>query len=121
MNVFLILVGGFWRLRFSLRKSKRLVSEILTMLAFQEEKSILSWYADLSNAEESFKKQKSRIKRLALGDQNTKFFHQKVSTHRERNKILSLLDDNGNRVEEPGAVNKLIVDFYVNFLGTKFD
>lgn len=47
---------------------------------------------ELSQAEESFKKQKSRVAWLALGDQNTMFFHHKVSSNRMRNKILSLIN-----------------------------
>lgn len=46
---------------------------------------------ELSEAEQSFKKQKSRVAWLALGGKNTKFFHHKVASNKMRNKILSLI------------------------------
>ncbi|KAI8572283.1 hypothetical protein RHMOL_Rhmol01G0186300 [Rhododendron molle] len=55
-----------------------------------QEKELVCEYVLLRTAEESFMKQRSRVKWLALGDQNTKFFHQKLCTHRARNTILSL-------------------------------
>ncbi|KAG5547389.1 hypothetical protein RHGRI_013168 [Rhododendron griersonianum] len=76
---------------------------------------------ELRIAEESFMRQRSRIKWLALGDQNTKFFHQKVCARRARNTILSLTDTNGNRVDDPEAVKKLILDYYISLLGSVRD
>ena len=63
------------------------------------ERDALHKYIDLSNAEESFKKQKSRVRWLQLGDQNTNFFHRRMACNRMRNKILSICDDNGQRFE----------------------
>ena len=50
----------------------------------------LGKYVEMSNAEESFKRQKSRVRWMAIGDQNTKFFHKKLAGNRTRNKILSI-------------------------------
>lgn len=49
-----------------------------------KEKELLRSFMELSSAEEDFKKQKSRVKRLSLGDHNTRFFHQKMASHRLR-------------------------------------
>ncbi|KAH7837453.1 hypothetical protein Vadar_014042 [Vaccinium darrowii] len=43
-----------------------------------------------------------------------------MSAHRMRNKILSINDDNGDRLEDPDAVKKEVVSFYEKLLGTRF-
>ncbi|KAH7863070.1 hypothetical protein Vadar_012922 [Vaccinium darrowii] len=85
-----------------------------------QEKEAVRLYMELSAAEESFKKQKSRVNWLALGDQNTKFFHHKVSCNRMRNKIFSLVNAEGSRLDRPEEVRQEIIEFYTNLLGTKF-
>ncbi|XP_058211589.1 uncharacterized protein LOC131323761 [Rhododendron vialii] len=66
------------------------------------EKDVVRTYMELSAAEESFKKQKSRVNWLVLGDNNTKFFHHKVSSHRVRN--LSLIIADGIWLDKPADV-----------------
>lgn len=78
------------------------------------EKEVLAKYVELRLAEESFFKQKARVKWLALGDQNTRFFHQKLCSHRVRNTILSLIED-------PEAVKNEILGYYVKLLGSPFE
>lgn len=84
------------------------------------EKKAIRVFMELSAAEESFKKQKSRVNWLALGDQNTKFFHHKVRSNRARNKILSLVTAEGLWLDKPEEVQHEIIQFYKGLLGTKF-
>lgn len=84
------------------------------------EKAAVCNFMELSAAEESFKKQKSRVNWLALGDNHTKFFHHKVSSHQVRNKILSLVNADGIRLENPEDVQQEIIQCYKRLLGTKF-
>lgn len=77
-------------------------------------------FMELSAAEESFKKQKSRVNWLSLGDQNPKLFHHKVSSNRMRNKILSLVNADGVRLEKPEDIQEEILQFYKGLLGTRF-
>lgn len=60
------------------------------LLLIDKEQEMYLQFVDLSNAEEAFKKQKSRVQWLGLGDKNTQFFHHKLKSHCMRNKILSL-------------------------------
>lgn len=82
------------------------------------EKDLVQQFMALSSAEEAYKKQKSRINWLALGDKNTRFFHQKMNSHRVRNTILSLITDQGVRLENPADIEQEILGFYQKHLGT---
>lgn len=75
---------------------------------------------NLNSAEEAFKKHKSRIKWLSLGDKNTKFFHHKMAAHTLRNKILCLNDKQGNRLDNPLDIQNEILDYYQGLLRTPF-
>lgn len=78
-------------------------------------------FVELSLAEESFKKQKSRVQWLSLGDQNTRFFHVKMKSRYLRNKILSLTDANGVRLTDPADVKGEILGYYIGLLGSPFE
>ncbi|KAH7863756.1 hypothetical protein Vadar_021610 [Vaccinium darrowii] len=86
----------------------------------EAEKMALSQFMVLSLAEEGFKKQKSRVKWLALEDQNTWFFLQKLSTHNLRSKILSLVSTTGVRLEDPREIQNEILGYYKGLLGSPF-
>ncbi|KAI8572120.1 hypothetical protein RHMOL_Rhmol01G0173700 [Rhododendron molle] len=85
-----------------------------------KEKEVLRTFMELSLAEEEFKKQKSRVQWLSLGDHNTRFFHQKMATNRLRNKILSITDTRGVRLEDPKEVKQVILGYFQGLLGTAF-
>ena len=74
---------------------------------------------ELSNVEEAFKRKKSRVQWLALGDQNAKFFHKDIASGRMSNKILSLCNEQGQRTDDPTAVKEEILGFYKKLSGTK--
>lgn len=84
------------------------------------EKDLVQQFHFLSHAEESYKRQKSRVNGLALGDKNTKKFHQKMDAHRMRNTTLSLVNSEGIRLEDPVANEGEILGYYQELLGTKF-
>lgn len=74
------------------------------LLLIDKEQEMYLQFVDLSNAEEAFKKQKSRVQWLGLGDKNTQFFHHKLKSHCMRNKILSLNTLAGVRITDPKEI-----------------
>ncbi|KAM1621462.1 hypothetical protein ACFXTN_018310 [Malus domestica] len=66
----------------------------------------------LWSQEESYWKQRSRVQWLKEGDANTKFFHQSTLQRRRRNKVVSLKDNNGNWVKNPGQVRRMFDDYF---------
>ncbi|KAH7840791.1 hypothetical protein Vadar_021656 [Vaccinium darrowii] len=91
-------------------------------IALQErEQEVYLNFVEMSGAEEAFKKQKSRVQWLALGDQNTQFFHHKLKSHCVRHKILSLNTSTGVRLTDPTEIKKEILGYYEGLLGSSFD
>ncbi|KAA0059841.1 reverse transcriptase [Cucumis melo var. makuwa] len=69
--------------------------------------------------EEASLRQKSRIRWLKLGDQNTTFFHRSVRSRMSRNSLLSLVDSDGSRVSSHDGVAQLAVNYFRNSLGSQ--
>lgn len=57
---------------------------------------------------------------LALGDKKTRFSHQNMNAHRVRNTILSLVNDQGVRLEDPSDIEAEILGYYQGLLGIEF-
>ncbi|KAH7861941.1 hypothetical protein Vadar_032860 [Vaccinium darrowii] len=78
----------------------------------QLEKEKMREFLELSMAEESFLKQKSRVKRLnfgLLGDKNSKYFFHRMCNQRTKHTVLSLDDSNGRKLEDPEAIKEEIL------------
>ncbi|KAL4018356.1 hypothetical protein IC575_021951 [Cucumis melo] len=71
--------------------------------------------------EEASLRQKSRIRWLKLGDQNTAFFHRFVYSRMSRNSLLSLVDSDGDgsRVSSHDGVVHMAVNYFSNSLGSQ--
>ena len=66
----------------------------------------------LSRAEESFTKQKARLRWIKEGDGSTKFFHHSMKARVNRNKDIYLTLENGNRIHEPKDIHDAAVDHF---------
>lgn len=69
---------------------------------------------DLWKQEEIYWNQRSRIKWLNWGDQNTKFFHASTVQRRERNRIERIKNDQGAWVEGQAQINLAVHNFFKN-------
>jgi hypothetical protein len=81
------------------------------------EKDVVCKYASTVSAEESFFKQKARIKWLSLGDQNTSYFHKSINRRQNRNKLLSLTREDGEVVKGHEVVKSEVVAYFHRVLG----
>ncbi|CAA7055588.1 unnamed protein product [Microthlaspi erraticum] len=90
-----------------------------SQVLFEEERAARDAWLLVASAEESFYRQKSRIKWLQEGDANTAFFHKTVKANLSHNSIYFLMDVMGNRISETTALKSLVLSYYVNLLGTK--
>ncbi|KAG7567328.1 Reverse transcriptase zinc-binding domain [Arabidopsis thaliana x Arabidopsis arenosa] len=72
-----------------------------------------------SKAQESFYRQKSRIRWMKDGDANTTFFHKSVIANQGRNCIKYLRGDDNEKIENLDQIKDLLVSYYKNLLGTE--
>nr|KYP69874.1 Retrovirus-related Pol polyprotein LINE-1 [Cajanus cajan] len=56
--------------------------------------------------------QKSRCKWLRMGDKNTRVFHGTTIARRRRNKVFKLLNENGDWMEQPAELERMVTTFY---------
>lgn len=74
-----------------------------------------NWFL-LREAEESFFRQRSRIKWLGEGDLNTHFFHSVTITRNAGNAIKHLIRPDGSRTSSLQEAHELAIDYYYTFL-----
>ena len=77
----------------------------------KEEGRIIGQLEERRKQEEILWRQKSRINWLCEGERNTKFFHQAMIQHKQRNRIFSIKNAEGVRTVEQGAIEKVLVDY----------
>ena len=84
-----------------------------------EEIKISDQLAELHHREETMWRQRSRIQWLAEGDKNTRFFHQRASHRKKKNKISRLRRPDGVEVEDPEELSVLTRDFFHGLYGSE--
>eukprot|EP00253_Pinus_taeda_P022541 PITA_22541 len=95
---------------------QKMILEGRTEESISKEGTILGNLEERRKQEEILWRQKSRIKWLREGEINTKFFHQAMIKHRQRNRILSIKDKNGNRVVEQAKIEQVLIDHHKEIL-----
>ena len=80
-------------------------------------KAALAKLVSLSKAEEALLLQKSRVHWLAEGDKNTRFFHNSIKNRLNRNKLVPLTLDDGNRIFDVPSIKREVVNHFSALLG----
>lgn len=73
---------------------------------------------DLLNKEEVYRRQKSRCKWNLEGERNTKFFNNMVQRKWNKQKILSVVDDNGQIMSEQGQLKASVVNYFERLISS---
>ena len=84
----------------------------------EKERNLSQELHDLLLTEESYNRQKSEIRWIQEGDQNTEFFHKRVAGKQSRNSLKVLFDDDGNKLEEFTQISDEAVPFFQKLIGT---
>lgn len=83
----------------------------------QSEMALQEKWQTLSNAEESFFHQRSRVTWISVGDRNTPYFHRMVNARQYINHIHYLIDEDWVRHESQDEIQNLCVSYFTNLLG----
>ncbi|XP_024005010.1 uncharacterized protein LOC112082143 [Eutrema salsugineum] len=78
-----------------------------------EARKVWNFFAD---AQESFFRQKSRLRWLKDGDANTTFFHKVVVANQARNAIRILWDSQGTTIDDISQIKEMIIAYYTFLL-----
>eukprot|EP00253_Pinus_taeda_P024774 PITA_24774 len=95
---------------------QKMIMEGRTEESIRKEGVILGKLEERRKQEEVLWWKKSRIKWLREGERNTKFFHQAMIKHRQRNRILSIKGKNGNRVVEKAEIEQVLIGHHKGIL-----
>eukprot|EP00253_Pinus_taeda_P036244 PITA_36244 len=95
---------------------QRIIIEGRSEESCKAEGILISKLEERRKQEEILWRQKSRTNWLREGERNTKFFHQTMVQHRQRNKILSIKNEAGERVIEQEGIEKVLVDYHKDIL-----
>jgi hypothetical protein len=110
--------SSFGAVRSELREFKKKLQMLRTEPArvgpSYEEKKAEERIAELSYREEVMWRQRARVQWLAEGDMNTKFFHQKASNRKKKNRIHKLTRDNGTICDNQNELEQMARGFYEN-------
>jgi hypothetical protein len=78
----------------------------------EEEISLMAQIETREKQEEILWRQKSRIQWLQEGERNTKFFHNSMIQRRHQNIIVSLKDQQGNKVNNHQDIQSELLQYY---------
>ena len=70
-------------------------------------------YYFIAGLEESFFKQKARIRWLQLGDCNSTYFFNSLKVHHNRNNVASLTLEDGSSITEPEAIANEVQNHFI--------
>lgn len=87
-----------------------------TTLAIKEEAEAYERWSHLSELEEGFYKQKSKLHWLNVGDQNNKAFHNAIKIREAHNTIREIRCDDGSLATTHAAIKKEAVHYFSEFL-----
>lgn len=82
-------------------------------LELLEAQSVLGKAIDM---EENYLQQKAALNKFQFGDRNTRYFHAMIKYKRQLNAIVSITDDQGNRINDPQLIAQSAVTHYQSLL-----
>uniref|UniRef100_A0A803QH19 Uncharacterized protein n=1 Tax=Cannabis sativa TaxID=3483 RepID=A0A803QH19_CANSA len=116
-----IMVGSTWRQQVEGTRMYQVVTKLKRLKnVFKEiNKDARRKFSEVNKAYCSFLQQKAKVIWLNEGDANTRLFHQSLKQRRSQNRVFSIENKEGERVDNPEDVTKAFISFYEHLLGSK--
>ncbi|KAF4367068.1 hypothetical protein G4B88_016780 [Cannabis sativa] len=112
--------GKFGSIPRLVRETQKQLDDLLSVAAplvrMEEVKRLETKLNDLLSREECYWKLRSRADWLAMGDRNTKYFHNKATGRKKKNAIVEIMTDDGRKL----SVEEDIVGEIERYFGTIF-
>ncbi|XP_074303648.1 uncharacterized protein LOC141638124 [Silene latifolia] len=83
-----------------------------------EERAVAQSFKHLQDAKLSFLGQKAKVAWMTFNDENTHYFHSSIKARRAQNKVLKILDMNGNPCSDNGSIELAFIEYYQKLLGS---
>ena len=65
--------------------------------------------------------QRSQSNWVKSGDKNTRYFHEKASSRRQKNSVLGLMDESNQWQKDPEVVKNIVVNYYQKLFSTSYN
>ncbi|XP_074288263.1 uncharacterized protein LOC141613430 [Silene latifolia] len=83
------------------------------------ERALSKEYDIMMEAKHQFLAQKAKAEWVADGDDNIAYFHASIRAHRNRSKVVNIIDMNGNCHSSAQGINEAFENYYKVILGTQ--
>uniref|UniRef100_A0A803QBL1 Reverse transcriptase domain-containing protein n=1 Tax=Cannabis sativa TaxID=3483 RepID=A0A803QBL1_CANSA len=84
----------------------------------QQEKELRANYTNVFKSYMSFLQQKAKLNWARAGDENSVFFHNSIRERRRHNQVITIVNAEGVRMEEPKAIIEAFIQYYQELLGS---
>ncbi|XP_062118934.1 uncharacterized protein LOC133832635 [Humulus lupulus] len=91
----------------------------LNVILQSQELEARQQYAAVQKNYSSFLSQKAKVAWVKEGDENSAFFHSSIRERRSLNRICSIINAEGTRVDTPDEVTEAFLSYYQSLLGTQ--
>uniref|UniRef100_A0A803NKP7 DUF4283 domain-containing protein n=1 Tax=Cannabis sativa TaxID=3483 RepID=A0A803NKP7_CANSA len=97
----------------------KLHQDPLNQMLQQEELAARKDYTALLKNYQTYLQQKAKVTWLKNGDKNTALFHASIKARRRQNRVFSIQNQDGERLEEEAKISEAFLSYYKGLLGTK--
>lgn len=105
----------FHKFKEKIKVQKQIMEDLVNLKDDESVQAYLAAKEELNSLfyhEEAYWKQRAKLFWLAEGDENTRFFHSSASARKKSNNVVYLIDDDGERVDDPNGMCNVVYNYF---------